>query len=132
MMDKKDIIKIAKHAFKRGQGVPDKRLIHPRRDWAIGILIFAAILFLGGYYSASLFSKYQNIEISAPGEAGVKVPHYDESSIEATINIYNKRAAEYQALVGEVPVVDEATATTTGEVIEEDRLGEEGLPVVSE
>lgn len=117
MIDKKDIIKMAKHVFKRGKGVPDKRLMHPRRDWTIGMIVFALILIGGSYFGAVSYNQYKEIDTTG-GDPGVTIPKYNASRIEETISLYGKLEEQFNMLTGNVvsaPKPD--TETTTEEVV---------------
>lgn len=118
MIDKKHIIKIAKHAFKRSQGIPDRKLIHPRREWALGILFFAAILIGGSFLSALSFAEFRNITTEG-GEAGIAVPRYNESLISQAIDFYKQKQAVFNSLTNNssaVIEVPELVASSTPEV----------------
>ena len=106
MIDQTEVLKIAKHAFKRGKGVPDRRIIHPRRDWAVGILIFTTILATGSYYSMTVLSTYRDVDTSG-GTAAERVPKYQAEQIERTINTYKDKEAAFNSLINQTTVVIE-------------------------
>ncbi len=127
MMEKTDFLKMAKTVFKRGQGVPDKRLMHPKRDWGIGILIFVFVSVAGSYLSASSFSQYRNIEVSG-GQSANKLPRYNEKQIESAIEDYAAKTASFSALVGDKVEVEEvieiasSTASSSDQVTDPENV----------
>lgn len=104
---------MANHVFKRGKGIPDKRLMHPRREWGIGLLIFGAILIAGSILSAQSFSQFRGLETS-DGDAGVTIPRYNQSEIDAVLTEYQQREINFKALIADrslVPTTDTATSS---------------------
>ena len=113
--DKTQIIKMADHVFKRSRGIPDKRLMHPRREWAIGIILFAIILIAGSAMSAQSFNRFRNIDTSN-GEADITIPLYNQVLVTEVINEYSARAAEYKDLINDTSLVPEPVADPLEEV----------------
>lgn len=104
---------MTKHVFRRSQGYPDRRLLHPIRDWFIGLCIFMVLMASGGAYAASLYVNYQHIDTTAQVKQ-VKVPTLDSALVQATTERYAARAAQYSALVGHTFAT--STPTSTPEV----------------
>ena len=116
--DKSQIIAMAKHVFKRGSGVPDKRLMHPRREWGVGILLFAVILIVGSILSANAFSRFRNIDTDN-GQASLTIPNYRSNLVFEALEEYRGKKESYQALISDtsyVPPVVTDVSTTTEEV----------------
>lgn len=112
MIDKKQILKMADHVFKRSSGVPDKRLMHPEREWITGLGMFVGILLIGGGLSSLLFFQYRNVDVQN-GEVGVTIPKYNETLIQNVLDYYGERERTFSALVGETPVVPQLDASTS-------------------
>ncbi len=101
-MDKSDIIKIAKHVFKKGGGSSDHSFFNPSRDWLIGIFIFIIILLVGSYISGLNYARYHNVEVT---ELGTKtnLPKYNEVRVNEAILKYKSIDAKFKGLISETP-----------------------------
>ena len=72
MIDKKSIIKMAEHVFRKSQGYPDRRLMHPKREWGIGIGIFLVLVSAGAIGAFSVFTSYRDFsQVTASVEQSV-------------------------------------------------------------
>lgn len=106
---------MARQVFKRGQGYPDQRLMHPRREWSIGLGIFAIVVAFGALMSAQEYTRYTDLGSLEPTEV-VKVVSYDEASVNQALEIYRERAQVYEALTKKditITPVSTTPATTT-------------------
>ncbi len=102
MIEKNDIIKMAKHVFKRSKGVPDRALMHPKRDWILGLGLFTIVLLGGGVVSAYHYNLYNAIEVSS-GDVPVKIVRYQTNVVTKAINYFSEREAAYQSERSIVP-----------------------------
>lgn len=97
MIETKDILKMATHVFKRGQGVYDKRTMHPTREWFLGLFIFSVVVILGGIQSTYSFSRYQNLNTDG-GQFSQSMVQFNASLAEKAIALYTKRKEAFTAL----------------------------------
>ncbi len=115
MIDPKDILKMATHVFKRGQGFYDKRSMHPTREWLIGLFIFVVLIIAGGIQSVYSFLQYQNLSTDG-GSFTESMAQFNSALTEKAITNYGKRKEVYRQLQGEAPLakpVEIKTATST-------------------
>ncbi len=96
-------------------------IVHPGRDWFIG-LCFAAVVIIGGSaMSGVLFLRYSTIDIGR-SEATVKLPRYNELQVSEALAAYEARRTVYQAILERrmsvVPDTVPAPATSTPAVRE--------------
>jgi len=84
MIEKKAILKMAKHVFRQTRNAPDRHVIHPSREWLFGLVFFAILLGSGGIYAAKTFVTYQNID-TAEGEATERLPQYQVTNVETAL-----------------------------------------------
>ena len=103
MIDKKHIIKMAKAVVRRDKGYPDRRLMHPQREWFIGLAMFTFLVFLGSLFAAHTFVTYQNID-ALDGDPGSSIPSYKEASVAKALTLYRLRAQEFTKLREEMKV----------------------------
>lgn len=96
MISKKDIIKMARHVTRRGSNIPDNRLMHPYREWFIGLSGAILIAIVGAGYNATVFSHYNSLEgqIAARSLETVK---YQREVAERVLEYYGARAEVFSA-----------------------------------
>ncbi len=138
MIDKNDILRFAKHVYTRGQGVPDRKLLHPKRDWAIGLSVFLLIVFAGGVLSTNLFEAYKNVQ-TRKVDVAIQIPVYKELLVKTVLEKYSERSEMYDSLQKKSMVtkldlkqVDETPTTTDVSIIEQEMIPENGKSTESE
>lgn len=89
----KNILKTLAH--KRVQY--DKRLIHPEREWLMGLFVFAAIVICGGMVDAFIFIQYQNLDVS-PKNIATQSVTYNKAAVQKALEAYSLRTAAYMQL----------------------------------
>ena len=100
------------HSARRGDGYSDQRIMHPARDWFVG-LVGAAVLFLGSSVGAGyLFWSKSNATADASG-ATIDPVKYDPKLIKRVLTDYGARYARYESLQADIISVPEATSTAT-------------------
>jgi len=103
---------MAKQVFRKTQGYPDRRIMHPHREWGSGILVFAVIVIVGGIFTGKVFISY--LEVTAtPDETGSSIPRYRESSVREAIDLYQKKEEIYTNLTQETLLIDTNTNIDT-------------------
>jgi len=121
---------MADHVFKKSRGYPDRRLMHPQREWFIGIVLFMIVVALGSLFAGDVFVKYRNISVE-DGDSGESIPRYRDAIIQNALESYQARTETYDTLRNAVvaqPVVSTSTeessveqgedVLTEGEVLE--------------
>ena len=89
----KNILKTLAH--KRVQY--DKRLIHPEREWLMGLFVFVAIVICGGMVDAFIFIQYQNLDVS-PKNIATQSVTYNKAAVQKALEAYSLRTAAYMQL----------------------------------
>ena len=116
MISKHDILNFVKHVHRRDRGIPDRRAMHPRREWLIGLLVFLIVTAGGVAYSMATFETYKNID-QRTYTVNVSIPQYNEVRAEAVLTYFAERQAHYQELVDQIESVpaalSEQIATTS-------------------
>ncbi len=98
MISKSDLIKMARHVARRSEGYADPRIMHPARDWLIGLsaatALFLALSAAAGYlfWSRNSHDPY--------GEVTLSTVTYDRATAEAVLTRYRERSLRYRALGG--------------------------------
>lgn len=115
MIDKHTILKFVKHVHRRGQGVADRRLLHPQRDWVIGLGVFVLSFAVAAVFSVYLFSTYKNID-QLTYEVDKELPTYQASAVGNVLETFSRREIYFDAIVDGIQprvIVQEEVATTT-------------------
>lgn len=135
MINKETLAALVGGVFKNKPGAFDKRMIHPVRDWFMGVTFFLLVVIAGGVYSAFLFVEYRNIATDKNASQD-PVVQYNEVLVNNMITQYEMRRSSYVALkssfvpeaVRDVSSVTEATvsSSTHATSTEEGDITEEG------
>ncbi len=114
MIDKKSIIKMAEHVFRKSQGYPDRRLMHPKREWGIGIGIFLVLVSAGAIGAFSVFTSYRDFsQVTASVEQSI--PTYREVIVQDALEVYRQKEQKFTTLrqTNASSIVDNSVASTT-------------------
>lgn len=116
MIEKKDILKMAKHVFKRAGGGRDHEIMHPYREWGAGVLVALIIAIAGASLAVERYLTYSgiNVEVSDIGDDAVK---YRGAQVEQALLMYEDRKRKFENLVAEMPdtpPVEEMATSTIG------------------
>ena len=124
---------MAKKIFKSDKGVKNLKLMHPKREWGVGILAGLFILGGSGFWSANTYISYRNQANLTSGSVEGEVIVYRASQVEAALSAYAERIVKYEALVrgNSLPsapeTLPEAVSITTEETVEDSDLVEEAV-----
>lgn len=119
MISKNDILSMARHVVRRGNDIPDRRLLHPRREWHIGLALAFLIISAGAVWNAQQFRYFGSLESRITGEDSMTV-RFNEERATDILEKYKARAealaairAEYEAVAPpalEMPAATESSA----------------------
>ena len=102
MISKKDILKMVRHVRRKSQGVPDRRLIHPRREWIVGLALFVVVALAGVAYNMYTYATISNLENElAVEDSGVV--RYQANTVDQALTIFRAKQAEFERLRTVVP-----------------------------
>jgi len=97
MITKKEILKMVTHVTKRAVNIPDRKLIHPDREWAIGLLACFLFLVAGFVYNAQRFSYFNSIEAHLT-ESSSGIVKYNRSDLENVLQHFDEQTVKFQQL----------------------------------
>lgn len=135
MIDTTDITKMVKHIVRRGQGVADPHIMHPMREWLLGVSVVLLLVMLGAGLSFHLYRIYDSqrtteITTIAP------VVSYAAPTIAEAVSVYSAKRAVYEAVLGtpgETPALPTASSTSVTETVASSSESViEEVPVVEE
>jgi len=95
MANKNDILKMARHVFRRGQSIPDRRLMHPKREWAIGLIVALAVMVVGFWYNLDRFSYYRDLESAVPPNS-IRIVPLNNLLMKEVLTDFSKRREIYE------------------------------------
>lgn len=130
MIEAKDITQMVKHVIRRSQGVPDSSIMHPMREWSLG-LGSVALLVIVGVTIDILTYRYYNESIATAAPVVQTVVPYRAAQVESALTIYRAQHHTYELIRGvsssnhsvvtppasSTPVVVTTTSSTTVPVL---------------
>lgn len=97
MIHKKAFSQMTKKILRRQAGLHDYQIMHPSRDWIIGLCFASAVFLVGAAMSAQLYFSNSNTTLVMDGSVE-EVVVYRESLVEAALKQLQERDAIYQKL----------------------------------
>lgn len=118
MISKVDILKFVHHVVHRNAGRTDKRLVHPEREWIIGMLIAFCVGAAGAVYGSFFFVQQEEVvERNVSGD--ITAVRYRAGTVEEALGLYAARKEAFSALRGTYVPVVESLKVDVGEDIDE-------------
>lgn len=111
---------MAKHITRRSAGRRDNRIIHPQRDWLIGLMATTMLFLAGSVYAGFVFFTELHHEVD-PSTVSVETTSYRYDLIQEVLGTYTDRAETFEALRAEEPI-----STSTQNMITENAEEGEG------
>ncbi len=96
MITKEDILIMVKTVFRRSRNIPETRLLHPEREWSIGVSIFLLLLVGMFVLNAKRFSYFNNIEKQLSDESSVI--EYKYGAMREVLRVYEAKEARFREL----------------------------------
>lgn len=124
MMNKKEITTFAKKIVRAQQGLKNHQLMHPRREWMIGVFVAVSIFSASAVWSSIKYFQYQNIDHQTSVQPEAPVAVYRETLVNEALTSLGEKAQRLSKLLGDtesVPEVEAEPIVTT----EEESDGEE-------
>jgi hypothetical protein len=101
MLNKKQMTDMVRKILKHSQGLRDHKIMHPEREWLIG-LSFALLIFIASAYgSAFTYWKNKNITASTDMITSEEVTVYRESVVKEALAKFDIRNKEREALTSD-------------------------------
>jgi hypothetical protein len=119
-MQNKDIFKsLLKKLERQKKGLSDPRIMHPEREWAIGIVAMILVFLGSAYWSSQVYLKNRNVTSAEVPTDEVVV--YKEGIVTDVLKRFEKSDETYRQLTQGIAVVEDVpvkVASTTPEVVE--------------
>lgn len=126
MKNKNQFTQMAKRILHSSDNMRSPQLMHPKREWFIGLCV--AVVFLGAAISWSVvtYLEYQDIAINSENTEEVDVVAYRESLVEASLEEFEERSSTYNELLTEAK-----SQTTTQRELDAIEVTEGDAPTAS-
>lgn len=133
MINKQSFSQVAKRVRRTGRGLRDPQLMHPNREWGIGLLVAVLIFTISAVWSAQTYMKYKDASINLVEPVTENMQVYRAAMIDAALEkfserqaaneLFTKRVAAERVMNEEAEEGGGGQATTTVEnVSEEDKV----------
>lgn len=119
MKNKTQITQAVKKIFRHQQGLHDPQIMHPYRDWLIGLSVAVAIFVISIVISISTYTENKNSPEDLGSDESVDIVLYREGLVAEALEQFSVREQVVIDIVGTQIETDESsssTATTTIEI----------------
>ncbi|MCA9355562.1 hypothetical protein KC865_03375 [Candidatus Kaiserbacteria bacterium] len=137
MVNKKQFSQIAKRIVKSNKGLQSPRIMHPIREWFIGITLAVIVFVACGAWSAYIHMKHKDLSVKQLNEIDSEVVVYKESLVGTAIKEFSERLDKHDVLLQEIsanPIIEdvpeEVEDTTVATASSSEVITDEELPVV--
>ena len=127
MITKADIVKLTKKIRRQARRLPDRRLMHPERDWLVALALAGLVLLGGGLAAFWQFTGYLDID-SQVSVDHTSVPVLQQDDLERALEAMRSRNANFEAIQATVPATTTPTIATTSESVPDTEPAEATLP----
>jgi hypothetical protein len=100
MMNKKEITKFAREILHSQKGLKNRQLMHPKREWATGIVVALCIFIASITWSSIEYAKYKSIENQIVSQSEAPVAVYREALVTEALSEYAAKAQRLNVLLG--------------------------------
>jgi uncharacterized membrane protein YjgN (DUF898 family) len=116
MLSKDDIKKVAEQLWKRQPTLQDKQIMHPARDWHIGLIVGVVVILGTISWSTMTYLENRNQAGHVSVEEKDNGAVYRASAVEEALTIFEKRAVVRNTLVANgVATKEESTVASSTE-----------------
>lgn len=102
---------MVQHIVRRNRGASDPQIMHPMREWVIGIGFTVLVVVAGSVLAASFYNYYDDKRDAVVTVTETPVP-YNAAQIEQALERYRTKQFEYDLILGtygtEMPEVTES------------------------
>ncbi len=118
MINSSRMTEMVKAIMRRRQGVRDREVMDPNREWLLGIGVAITLVCLGGFLSYLLYANTISLEVAGAPTAAVTVP-YNTTLIQGALEKFQERRATYEDLQGNstTPITPPVTVPVVSEPV---------------
>ncbi len=122
MIETKDITKMVAHIVRRDNGIPDANIMHPMREWVLGLVVVLLLVIGGMIFNIMMYTSYHDALTAPVAVVETAVP-YKSAQVSQAITYYEAERKVYESIsgsrsvTGQVPGVASTTIATSTEAI---------------
>lgn len=114
MIEKKLIKKMVEHIFHpHKKEFVDNNLMHPEREWSIGLLIGMVLVLMGGWWSVYSYMQYNEVSIENVDSVAPDSFVYRASVVEEVLKNFSERKKNYDSLLPKSEDLNQSLVATT-------------------
>ena len=102
MINKKEISAIAKRILHTSKGLKNPRLMHPVREWWIGVVVALLIFLVSASWSVQTYVNNQNTNVEESGLDNTEDVVYRESKVTESLEHFAERERVFDDLLNNV------------------------------
>jgi len=123
---------MARHIFRHGQGVRDPKIMHPGREWAIGLMVTAISIIIGAVASTTIFVSY-NKDYFSQNDMVEEIIPYKAALVEKAISLYQDKQDTYKTISNQLvsPVLPVPSPVDSAVNVNETKTDPESVPVLN-
>lgn len=103
-MNKGSFSQIAKKLIRADQGLKDPQLMHPAREWSIGIVVGVIMFLLSAGWSAQIYVGHRDTSATEVAEVKEETVTYRASLVEAALAGFDDRQVMHNKFLNQVEV----------------------------
>lgn len=113
MIETKHITQMVQHIVRRNRGLSDPQIMHPMREWLIGIVVTGVVGIIGSVAAALLYHSYSELRGTEIAVVATSTP-YKVKIVDAALAEYRQKRKSYDALLDKkaAPIVASSTEVT--------------------
>lgn len=117
MTHKEKLSQLAKKIFQSNRGVRNPQLMHPNREWMIGLVLGVSLFAASAMWSLFMYREHRNI--SAENTAiGEEIILYRESMVDAALDHFKKQSGLHEQYLSATKDDNRDTEVVELEVLE--------------
>ncbi len=119
-MNKKEITAFAKNILRSHKGLRSPQIMHPAREWLIGLLIAFGIFGICAFVSVQAYLEHRNFDLTIDTSDTNTSTVYRESLVDAALELFVERSQKYNELQSAAtPITTPAEEESKPEPVEE-------------
>lgn len=123
-MNKQYIVQMVKHLKRSGGSVRNSQIMHPMREWVIGLVVAAVLLGATAVWGTALYMSHRDVLLDEVEVETANTP-YRERQVEDALAIFSEREQVFNSLItlsasepAPVDTVVESVATSSATTTE--------------
>ncbi len=130
MINKLQFTEMAKRILRKPTQLQSPQIMHPAREWAIGLLLGAIIFTVSAAWSAQMYLRYRDASVGEAKSPDKEMVVYREVMVDTALAKFEERNTKHKSLFSGMSAetveieaqvdVPDAVGTTTEEVVEDD------------